>query len=256
MDAIKNKLKMSKKSVQSRYELLKKSKKIDLSSLKELLFHCNTIPELIEKYLDTLIKEKNENDFHYSLLFYYPILSVETCSNFNIKKTISEKERFFKLIDNFLTTKNITELRNLVKNEVHNKDEIIHFIQKDDYKALELNDFSRWFNCYNTPVDYKNEENEEYLFYNLSNNLISEFNRSNFCFQKRISLFNKIIDLFKEIELRRKEEKFCDYFEFLCILITNGEIDDTKKEENIDFITSLIKEEIDYKFMNLEEHIF
>ena len=65
MDAIKNKLKMSKKSVQSRYELLKKSKKIDPSSLKELLFHFNTIPELIEKYLDTLIKEKNENDFHY-----------------------------------------------------------------------------------------------------------------------------------------------------------------------------------------------
>ena len=245
-----DKLRMSKKLVQSKYEILKKSKKIELSSLKELLSHCNTFPDLIEQYL-IILKKEDKKEFHNSLMFFYPILSVKTCSIFNVKKTISEKQRFFKLIDSFLAI-NKESLSELLKKEIHNCDEIKQLIQIDDNNDSEIN-FSRWFNCYNTPINYKNEENEEYLFYSLSNCLISEFSKNTLCFKSRMNLIKNIIKLFKEIEPKRKEKKFCDYFEFLCISIISCENYDINIVGSIGLIIKTIFQENMYEFMNLKE---
>ena len=117
-----------------------------------------------------------------------------------------------------------------------------------------MKNYSRWNWCYNTSIDYKKEENEEYLFYNLSNCLLAEFNKEKKFFLQRREIFRLVIKLFKEIEKKRKDKLFCNYFDFLCIQITNGEINGNKEINNeIKFIIEIINRELHNKFMSLNE---
>jgi hypothetical protein len=80
--------------------------------------------------------------------------------------------------------------------------------------------------------------------------LISEFLKRKLCFKNRIALIKNIINLFKEIEPKRKEQSFCDYFEFLCFALMNCE---DKEDKGISLIINAIEDEIKLKFMNFEE---
>ena len=122
-----------------------------------------------------------------------------------------------------------------MKKEINSCEEIKQLNPKDELKKeLELNEkekekkelipfkYSRWFISYNTEIDFKTEKNEEFLFYHLSNSLISEFTKEQRCFVNRIELIDIFIELFKEIYSKRNDGIiFSKYFEFLCIALTN-----------------------------------
>ena len=287
-------LRKSKEEIKNEFETLKKIKKIDKDSLEDLIFHCYVVTEIIENYLDILQKEDRDL-FLKELFIYYPILPVEVCKKFNVRKIESEKDKFFNLIEKLIAIQeekiNIEKnLINFLKKEIHNCDEIKHLIPKEELekeikskeevneitkeeKSTELKDknelqeiekekddlnqlnykYSRWLISYNTEIDFKKEENEEFLFYHLSNNLISEFIKEQKCFSKRIELISIITDLFKEIYSKRKDGQiFSKYFEFLCLVLINAEKNKNYIEKLKPLIDSIDKE-INYKYMNLEE---
>ena len=244
-------LRKPKNAVKREFEEYKKNKRLDMQSLKNFISHCNIIEEIIVSYLNILEKE-DKDSFLDELLFYYPILSVKSCSIYKVKKFKSEKKRFFELAKQLISLEDskIKDLNNFLEKEIQSFDEIKHLIP--NFKDIDDpdNKYTRWFNCYNTALDCKTEENEEYLFYTLSNNLISEFLKRKLCFKNRIALIKNIINLFKEIEPKRKEQSFCDYFEFLCFALMNCE---DKEDKGISLIINAIEDEIKLKFMNLEE---
>ena len=122
--------------------------------------------------------------------------------------------------------------------------------EKEDLVPFE---YSRWSISYNTVMDYKTEENEEFLFYQLSNSLISEFTKDQKCFKKRIELINIIINLFEDVYSKIKEGKnICKYFEFLCLILINSEVNDNYATKLRPILES-ISNEIKNKFMNFDE---
>ena len=71
--------------------------------MKNLINHCEVIQDIVENYLDNLQKE-DKDLFLNELFLYYPILPVELCQKYNVKKNESEKERFFKIIKKYLSS--------------------------------------------------------------------------------------------------------------------------------------------------------
>ena len=232
MSSSKKILRKSKDEIKNEFEILKKTKKINKDSLQHLLIHCNVVPEIIESYLDILQKE-DKDLFLKELFLYYPILPVEVCQKYNVKKKESEKNIFFNLIEKLIDIQTQKEnidknLINFLKKEMNNYEEIKHLIQKEELeKEIKLKEedknkikdlekiekekdvlqykYSRWLKSYNTKIDFKTEENEEFLFYHLSNNLISEFLKDQNCFPRRIELISYVIELFEEIYSKRKD---------------------------------------------------
>ncbi len=250
------KLRKSEDQIKKEFEEYKKNKKEDMLSLKYFISHCNVIQDIIISYLNILKKDDKTSFFDY-LLYFYPILSVEACKNYGVNKTMSEKERFFKLVKQ-LSKLQTNDLLNFLYEEIKCYDEIEHLIPKkgkEEKKDMENYKYCRWFNCYNTSIDYKSEDNEEYIFYNLSNSLITEFLKNKDCFNKRIQIINNITTLLEEVMYKRKEEeRFCKHFEFLCLALTNCEI---MKKNNLGepgLILLSIENELSMsKTMNLEE---
>lgn len=292
MSSNKKETRKSKEEIKNKFEEIKKSKNINKDTLYNLLKHCDVMPEIIETYLNIVKKEENDL-FLKELMLYYPVLPIEICKKFGVKKLESEKDRFFKLIKNLsaIETKDMEKkLVDLLKKEIMAYDEIKYLIpekevdeeiklrkqEKDkriENKKQKLNKkklskieedkedlvsfkYSRWFITYNTEIDYKKEDNEEFLFYHLSNSLITEFCKDQKCFLKRMKLIETIIlknNIFKlAYEKRKKKQTFSKIFEFLCMAITNC-------EENSDYeiclkpIINLIIKEISHEFMNIEE---
>ena len=250
-------LRKSKEEIKKEFQEYKKEKKLDALVLKDLLSHCNVVPEIIESYLKILQKE-DKNSFLEKICFYYPILSIEVRKNFGVKKTKTEKDRFFELVSNLSSIEPPNQqdkLKELLIKEIKSYDELKLLISQDNFEEEKKQDplkYSRWFNTYNTSIDYKTEDNEEYLFYNLSNNLISEFLKNQACFRKRIELINSIIGLFEVLYSRKKEEKaFCQHFEFLCLVLTNCE--KNMNYEKLKVIIDSISNEIAVKFKNFDE---
>ena len=261
MEVSEENLRKSKEKVKSEFEEYKKGRKFDLFTLQNFLSHCNIIPEIIEAYLSILEKE-DKNSFLEQLLYYYPILSIDTCKKFGVEKKMTEKRRFFVFVENLskIDLNQINkELKNLLEKEIFNYDEIKklipeNLIESDKEKALEQSKYSRWFNSYNSPIDYKNEDNEEYLFYHLTNALISEFMKEAKCFHKRILYINEIIKLFNIVyEKKKKEKKFNTHFEFLCLSLTNCELKNENFLGNLAPFIEMIENEISNSYMNLDD---
>ena len=260
MEEGKKELRKSREEIKKEFQEYKKVKNLDIFVLKDLLSHCNVVPEIIKSYLEILQKE-NKNSFLEEICFYYPIPSIEVCKNFGVKKTKTEKDRFFELVTNLSSIEPPDEqekIKSLLVKEIKSYDELKSLIPEECFeeekkeKDSDPLKYSRWLKAYNTSIDYKTEENEEYLFYNLSNNLISEFLKSQNCFHKRMELIINIIDIFEELYSRKKEEKkFCDHFEFLCLALTNCE--KNLNYERLNFIIDSIEKEITLKFMNIDE---
>ena len=256
MNATSKEIRKSREQIKKEFEECKKVGKLDLLTLKNFMSHCNIIPEIIESYLNILEKE-DKNSFFDELIFYYPILSVEVCKKFGVNKSMTEEERFFKLIENLNDIADTNVLVDFLEKEINCYDEIKEIIPKEELdkinenKDLEPFKYSRWIINYNTPIDYQNEDNEEFLFYHLSNNLISEFLKHQKCFLKRISLIKYALSLFEKVFIKRKDgQNFREYFEFLCLAITNCEVDTIGK---LKIIMKSIKKEMKNTYMNFDE---
>ena len=104
-------------------------------------------------------------------------------------------------------------------------------------------------------MDYKSEDNEEYVFYNLSNSLITEFLKNKDCFNKRIQAINNITTLLEYVMHKIKEdERFCKHFEFLCLALTNCEIMKKNNLGELGLILLSIENELSIsKSMNLDQ---
>ena len=259
-------LRKSKEQIKKEFEEYKKTKKDDAQTLQKFLSHCNVIPEIIERYLD-ILKKEDINSFIDNLLFYYPILTVEVCKKYDVLKKISEKERFFKLAKEFssIETDDLeNNLRNFIEREIKCYEEVERLIieeakikkENENKQTMqpEKEKYCRWFNRYNTPIDYKSEENEEYLFYTISNSLIKEFLKNHKCFKTRIKLINYIIDLFEVVMSKREKNNiFCKHFEYLCLAMTNSEIINETDDYIMKILSSIENETTISKIMNLGE---
>ena len=93
-------IRKSKENVYKRFKELEKQGKLDKDKILSLMLNCETIEEIII-YLLNLLKINNDIDYKEYLFKYYPIISKSNCLQFGIKK-ISEKEKFYNLIDEFL----------------------------------------------------------------------------------------------------------------------------------------------------------
>ena len=105
--------------------------------MKNLINHCEVIQDIVENYLDNLQKE-DKDLFLNELFLYYPILPVELCQKYNVKKNESEKERFFKLIKNLSSIRENKEeielnLIRYLKYEILNFNEMKYLIPKTKY---------------------------------------------------------------------------------------------------------------------------
>ena len=248
------KVRQSKEKVIEKYNSLKNSRKLTIKTLEDLLLHCNTIQEIIRTYLN-MLKENNSYKYKEKLIMYFQILSNTICLEYNIKK-LPEKERFYNFVNKLISIKNIDYLEPLeviLNEELNKSEEINSILSREEKESLK---YCRWNYIYNTEVDYKTEENEDYLFYNLTNNLLNQFIKNKGSFNARIKLIKLIFDLFKEIEPRRKQKNFCYYFEFLCIQLTNSELNSNYNlKDKIIPMLNAVEQEINIKFFNYDELI-
>ena len=248
------KVRQSKEKVIEKYNRLKNSGKLTIKTLEDLLLHCNTIQEIIRTYLN-MLKEVDSYKYKEKLITYFQILSDTICLEYNIKK-LPEKERFYNFINKLTSIKKkdyLEPLEAILNEELNKSEEINSLLSREEKESLK---YCRWNYIYNTQIDYKNEENEDYLFYSLTNNLLNQFIKNKGSFNERIELIKLIFDLFKEIEPRRKEKNICDYFEFLCIQLTNSELHaNYNLKDKIIPILNIIEQEINIKFFNHDELI-
>ena len=80
-----NNLRKSKEEILKEFKEYKNTNKPDLEKLKNLLSHCNIVPEIIEAYLD-ILKNEDNNYFLKELFLCYPILPIEICKKFGVQK--------------------------------------------------------------------------------------------------------------------------------------------------------------------------
>ena len=256
--------KKEKAEILKKFKILKESKKLDLFTVKELLSHCNTIEEIINYYLN-LLKDTNDPQYVQEKIYYYKIISPELSKSHGIQK-ISEKERFFQVINQLLDNKDFYEY---AKNEITKcSEELRYFYEIEEKKLCEPNLdkkeaklsllYSRWDSIYNSSISFKDIYNEEYFFYILANCLIRDTFEGKIYLPKRKNAVRYFIDLFKLIEPNKN--KYPEFFEFVCYALLCGQMNDGSKynyDINDEFYI-MVKRSIEDEynklhFYNLEE---
>jgi len=244
------KLRQSKEDVLKNFYELKKNNKLEYSNLISLLNNCNIIQEIIVYYLDYL-KDLNDSNYKNELLYYYTIISPECCKNYGIIK-ISEKKRFYDIMDSFLKGKSLlsiafTELSTCAK-------EVYHFFEsetkdlkdQEEIKKIEKK-YIRWDNIYNVGIDFKDIYNEEYFYYKLSNSILREYFEGKIGIPSRDQGIKMFLGLFKVIEPKKK--LYPNYFEFTCLGLLNMEI--KENNQGIKHIIQNIDQELKEKNLDL-----
>ncbi len=259
----KEEIRIEKTDVLKKFKELRESKKLDLFAIRELLDHCNTIQEIINYYLN-LLKDIHDPQYVQEKIYYYKIISPELSKSHGIQK-ISEKERFYQVINIFLSNANFNEY---AKNEVLKYSEELRFFYEIEEKKLngpnldekkaELNiQYSRWDNIYNSDISFKDIYNEEYFFYILTNCLIRDTLEGKLSLPKRKNAVRFFIDLFKFIDPYKS--KYPDFFEFACYALLCGQMNDnynrnpTFNDEYFMMVTKSIINECNHQFLDLEE---
>ena len=249
-------LRDERQNIMIKFENLKKLKNIDFSEIKELLDHCNTIQEIIEIYLNKL-RDLKDKDYIPELIYYYTILSPEICRNHGINKR-TEKETFFEIVENFIQF-NYLEFKAFAEAEYSNIPKEIESIYKSvitsikDQKEIDENKkyYIRWDNIYNSPIDFKDIYNEEYFYYKMSNSLLRDFMEGLISINQRKTAVKIIIESFKKLEPQKAN--YPKYFEFICFALLNGEIENSKENNELKIIIDCIKDELNQKYYGLEE---
>ena len=180
---------------------------------------------------NNLLKEINDIQYIQETVYYYKIISPELSKSHGIQK-ISEKERFFQVINKFLDNINFYEY---AKNEITKYSEELRFFYEIEEKKLcgpnldkkkaELNlRYSRWDSIYNSSISFKDIYNEEYFFYIFTNCLIKDTLEGKIYLPKRKNAVRFFINLFKLIEPNKS--KYPEFFEFVCYALLCGQMND------------------------------
>lgn len=246
-------LKDKKEDVILKFKELKSSNQLDLFSIKNLLDHCNIVPEIIECYLNKL-KEVQSHEYINELINYYKVLSPDICIRNGISKK-SEKELFYEIIDNYINMDN-KDFDEFAKLQFSKVPEEVDSIYKNeiqnikDKKQLEekASQFLRWDTIYNSSIDLTNIYNEEYFYYKMSNCLLREYFEGLISIKSKKETIKILFELFKKIEPKKKE--YAKYFEFICLALLNGQINNNHEMKKI---IDCIESELQNKFFNLEE---
>lgn len=250
------KIRDEREIVMNKFKNLKKLNNLDLFKIKELLLNCNTIQEIIEIYL-SMLRDLKDKDYISELLYYYTILSPEICEKHGINKK-NEKQIFYKIVNNY-TTMIYKDFYKFVKAEFSNipketesiyNNEITNITEQKEKDEIKKN-FIRWDNIYNSSIDFKDIYNEEYFYYKMSNSILRNFFEGLISYTERQNTLKIIIESFKSLEPYKKE--YPKYFEFICLALLNGEIENNKKSDKLKMIVGCIKDEINNKFYDLEE---
>ena len=244
-----------RKTVLIKFNELKNSNKLNLFNIKELINHCNTIQIIIEFYLN-MLKDLEEKDYVSELINYYKILSPEICKKYGIFK-MNEKEIFYNILSQFqkmtyeefqdfveVEFSNVSkEVKSIYENEIKN---IKDSKKLDEIKKL----FIRWDNIYNSSIDFTDIYNEEYFYYKMSNSLLRDFEEGLISYKRRKTVIENFIDFFKNIEPRKKE--FPKYFEFICLTLLNGELEEKEENTELKLIIDCIEDECKNEYFDLE----
>ena len=246
-------LRDKKEDVILKFKELKSSNQLDLLRIKNLLDHCNIVPEIIECYLNKL-KEVQSHEYINELINYYKVLPPDICIKNGISKK-PEKELFYQIIDNYINMdyKDFDEFAKVQFSKVPEEVDSIYKKEIQNIKDKEqleekTNQFIRWNTIYNSSIDFTHIYNEEYFYYKMSNCLLREYFEGLISIKSKKETIKILFELFKKIEPKKNE--YAKYFEFVCLAILNGQInvkDEMKK------IIDCIEMELQNKFFNLEE---
>lgn len=255
----KEKIRCKKADIILEFKNLQVSNAIDLNTVKELMDQCNTIQDIINYYLD-LLKKLNNPQYILEKIYYYKILSPELSKKHGIIK-INEKDRFFQIIDKFLED---PAFKTYAEDEIFKcSPELKSYYEKDKKELSEPNlqkkiddlnrQYSRWDNIYNSNISFKDiqNENEEFLFYTLSNSFLRDYLEGKFSLPKRKKAVKFFIDLFKELEPNKN--KYPEFFEFSCLGLLIGQMSGNQDDEFLELAAKSIKDELNKKNFNILE---
>ena len=246
------KLRDTRENVLHKFHELKKLNQLNKSNLRSLLNNCNTIEEIITYYLDYL-KETKDSDYKKELKSYYTIISPKECGKHGIIK-ISEKEKFHQIIQLILNEEGII---NIVQKELSEVSEEIKFLYDEAVKNLDREEkekmkhnFSRWDYMYNTSIDFNDIYNEEYYYYKLSNNILSDLKKGQLGIIYRREGIKFFYEFFKEME--KDKNKYQKYSNFINLGILNVSLNDNNRDYFSKIIGAMIQE-LEEAHINLSE---
>ena len=151
------------------FNIIKNKANTKIEDLNYLLFHNNLNSSFLEYYFDILYKT-DKSRFKNEILLYYPFMTIKLCNKYNIKKEISEKDRFFHLF-NKISNSDESQIIKIITEEYKFPKEL----EKLNYDKKESEAINRW-GLYGTKIiDFNHIYNEEYFYYVLSNYLLKTF---------------------------------------------------------------------------------
>ena len=228
-------------------------------------YFCKDItdPKNIEEILDNLIKKGKNEQYLNKLIVYYPILTPKICKKYHIQKLKTEKETLFNIIQdlvnkfgakvkNWKTVFNKDEIE-----EVYNYiDDIIKNPAKEELKYLNIKYIpSRWDIIYNKIIKIDKEENDELIYYNLTNDLLQNIRNNKNPYQI-ISFLSEFLKLYQEFHFKNNIGNITK--KFILLGLTNCEYIDNKNQLNFlsifKFILNL-KDNLQVSDMYIKEQI-
>ena len=203
----------SEKDFEIKFNEISTKEKIKLSELLELLEHNNINVKYIEFFLDKIAKEY-KNKFKEEIMLLYPFMPVKLCKKYNVNKEISEKERFYNLI-NKISKADEFSINKILDEEYGFPKEL----ESLNYTKEEKENLNRW-GLYGTKViDFSKIENEEFFYYVFSNHILNNFKDNSYNIKDYLVTF-KFLDQFS-IETDNYLRKNPELFEYIVLFLLN-----------------------------------
>ena len=224
----------------NRFINIQKKQNININDLNELISHNNLNSTFLEYYFDILYKT-DTNRFKNEILLYYPFMTPKLCNKYNIKKQLSEKDRFFHLFNKIINS-DISQITQIISEEYKFPEEL----EKLNYGKEERKTINRW-GLYGTKIiDFNHIYNEEYFYYVLSNYILKTFKEdSPNIYERYISTYKSLKNLIEKSDLYFQKDP--ELFEYVCLFILNCE-----KNNMIDTINNISLYTVFISSMNLE----
>ena len=206
---------------------IQKKGNIRINDLNDLLVHNNLNLNLLEYYFDILYKT-DKYRFKNEIVLYYPFMTPKLCNKYNIKKEISEKEKFFHLLKNIINA-NEYQISKIVSEEYKFPEEL----EKLNYNKEEKKIIYRW-GLYGTKIiDFSHVYNEEYFYYAFSNYILKTLKENSpSVYNRYISTYRSLINLIEKIDFYLKKDP--EYFEYVCLFFLNSQ-----NNNSINFINNI-----------------
>ena len=220
---------------QKEFEKIQKKPNIKLSELDDLMKHNNSDVKFLTFYLN-FIKIKDSKLYKAKIILLYPIIPKEICINeFNIKKKLSEKERFYDIL-NKINDSNLEELNKIINDEYQFPDELQIF----ELSKKEKEDYNRWKVYCNKILKFSNNDNEEYFYYSLSGFILNNFIDRKINKENYLNLIRKFYPLLQKI--KNNQNNNLKLFEYIILFLLNSQNDEYLHHiSNIDLCYAFIQ---------------